>query len=143
MLHNLLFATVLIGTTVFVHMIGLMAVSNGASRLAGMLPLDRRHTHMLAMALAALGIFAVLGAQIWIWTAAYLALGIFPDIESALYFSIATFCTLGYGDIVPPVGWRVFSAHEGVNGFLLIGWSTAYLIALGIRIGPFGAGEHC
>ena len=36
MLHNLLFATVLIGTTVFVHMIGLMAVSNGASRLAGM-----------------------------------------------------------------------------------------------------------
>jgi hypothetical protein len=25
---------------------------------------------------------------------------------------------------------------------LLIGWSTAYLIAAGTRIGPFKAGEH-
>lgn len=142
MLHNLLLGTLLIGTTVVIHMVGLMAVSHGASRLAGMLPLDRRHTHMLAMATVALGIFGVLGVQIWIWTAAYLALGVFAEVESALYFSITTFCTLGYGDVVPPQGWRVFSALEGVNGFLLIGWSTAYLIALGIRIGPFGAGEH-
>jgi hypothetical protein len=31
---------------------------------------------------------------------------------------------------------------EGVNGFLLIGWSTAYLVTAGTRIGPFTRGEH-
>ena len=29
-----------------------------------------------------------------------------------------------------------------LNGVMLIGWSTAYLIAAGIRIGPFRSGEH-
>ncbi|WP_292396152.1 hypothetical protein [Mesorhizobium sp.] len=36
----------------------------------------------------------------------------------------------------------MLAALEGVSGFLLIGWSTAYLIAAGTRIGPFKTGEH-
>ncbi len=36
----------------------------------------------------------------------------------------------------------MLSALQGINGFLLIGWSTAYLVAAGIRIGPFRSGEH-
>jgi hypothetical protein len=36
----------------------------------------------------------------------------------------------------------MLAALEGINGFLLIGWSTAYLIAAGIRVGPFRSGEH-
>ena len=33
-------------------------------------------------------------------------------------------------------------AQSTLNGFLLIGWSMAYLVAAGIRIGPFRPGEH-
>jgi hypothetical protein len=36
----------------------------------------------------------------------------------------------------------MLAALEGVNGFLLVGWSTVYLIAAGTWIGPFKAGEH-
>jgi hypothetical protein len=36
----------------------------------------------------------------------------------------------------------MLAALEGVNDFLLIGWSTAYLIAAGMRVGPFKSGEH-
>ncbi|UCI16210.1 potassium channel family protein (plasmid) [Mesorhizobium sp. B2-1-1] len=46
-------------------------------------------------------------------------------------FSTITFSTVGYGDIVPALAWRVLAALECVNGFLLIGWSTACLIAAG------------
>ena len=72
----------------------------------------------------------------------YILIGAFQDFPSALYFSTITFSTVGYGDLVPDVHWRLFAALEGVNGFLLIGWSTAYLIAAGTRIGPFRTGEH-
>ncbi|MEO3387497.1 potassium channel family protein [Mesorhizobium sp. CAU 1741] len=142
MLHNLAFGTGMIAATVVVHMVGLMMVTSLTQRVTRGLGLERRHAHMLAMVLVALGIFAVLGVEIWMWVGAYLALGLFPDLDTALYFSITTFCTLGYGDVVPPAEWRVFAALEGVNGFLMIGWSTAYLIAAGIRIGPFKPGEH-
>jgi hypothetical protein len=64
------------------------------------------------------------------------------DLESSLYFSTETFSTLGYGDITPLPRWRLFAALEAVNGFLLIGWSTAYLVAASTRHGPFRIGEH-
>jgi len=38
--------------------------------------------------------------------------------------------------------WRVLAALEGVNGFLLVGWSTVYLIAAEPGSAPFKAGEH-
>ena len=34
------------------------------------------------------------------------------------------------------------SALEAINGFILLGWSTAYLVAASTRHGPFRLGEH-
>ncbi|WP_199223221.1 hypothetical protein [Oricola cellulosilytica] len=31
---------------------------------------------------------------------------------------------------------------ESINSLLLIGWSTACLIAASIRVGPFNSGKH-
>ena len=64
------------------------------------------------------------------------------NFGTVLYFAAASVLTVGYGDVVPAHGWRVLAALEGINGFLLIGWSTAYLIAAGTRVGPFRVGEH-
>ena len=69
-------------------------------------------------------IFGVLTVEIWLWAACYLALGIAAEFETALYFSTATFATVGYGDIVAGEDWRLLTALEGINGFILIGWST-------------------
>ncbi|TGQ73905.1 two pore domain potassium channel family protein, partial [Mesorhizobium sp. M8A.F.Ca.ET.207.01.1.1] len=89
-----------------------------------------------------MGLFAIMTTEVWLWAGVYRQLEILPDFETALYFSTITFSTVGYGDVVPAHGWRVLAAVEGVNGFLLIGWSTAYLIAAGTRVGPFRVGEH-
>lgn len=44
----------------------------------------------------------------------------------ALYYSAATYSTLGFGDVVPRGALRLVSVIEGVNGLMLIGWSVAH-----------------
>jgi len=39
--------------------------------------------------------------EVSIWAAAYLVHGALSDVETALYFSMVTFTTLGYGDMTP------------------------------------------
>jgi len=81
-----------------------------------------------------LGLVAVHTVEIWLYACAYLAVGALPDFESALYFSTASFTTLGYGDVVLDKAWRLVGAIEGANGLLLFGWSTAFLISLTSRM---------
>ncbi len=94
------------------------------------------------MVTTVLGLFFVHTVEIWAWAFVYLSLGVVPSLEASLYFSTTTFSTVGYGDMVLPHSWRLLGALEGVNGFLLIGWSTAYLVAASTRHGPFRIGEH-
>jgi Ion channel len=43
------------------------------------------------------------------------------DGESALYFSIVTWTTLGYGDFTPPPELRLIAAAEALVGYLFFG----------------------
>ena len=140
---NLAMGTLVIGATVLVHTVGLIILSR-AMILA--INWSRLHRHALgktfALVTAVLGLFFIHTVEVWIWALVFVAVGVVPVFEDALYFSTVTFSTIGYGDILPPPGWRLFCALEGINGFLLIGWSTAYLVAASTRHGPFRAGEH-
>lgn len=142
MIANLLVGTVLITITVVVHTFGLIAVTRLIGPTTDMFRLQGRRSHIVAMLVAVIGVFGVLTVEIWLWAVSYYVLGVVGDFETSLYFSTATFATVGYGDIVASGGWRLLTSFEGVSGFLLIGWSTAYLVAAGIRVGPFRAGEH-
>ncbi|TWI21723.1 ion channel [Mesorhizobium tianshanense] len=142
MVLNLLIGTVVISLTVLIHTFGLIAVTHIMGHLVARFRMHGRRSRTVAMISVVMGLFAVMTTEVWLWAGLYLVLDIFADFETALYFSTITFSTVGYGDIVPAHGWRVLAALEGVNGFLLIGWSTAYLVAAGTRIGPFKAGEH-
>ena len=62
-----------------------------------------------------------------IWAGAYLWVGAFPELEPALYFSLVTFTTLGFGDVVLESPWRILSAMEAINGVMMLGWTTAML----------------
>ena len=67
--------------------------------------------------------------EVAIWAATYLAEGAITGIEKALYFSMVTFTTLGYGDIVLGEGWRLLASFEAANGIILFGWTTALIFA--------------
>jgi voltage-gated potassium channel Kch len=142
MILNLCIGTIVISLTVVIHTFGLIAITHVTARLGALFRMHGRRSRILAMISVVMGLFAVMTAEVWLWGGIYRLLGIFSDFETALYFSTITFSTVGYGDVVPAHDWRVLAALEGINGFLLIGWSTAYLIAAGTRVGPFRVGEH-
>lgn len=142
MLINLGVGAFMISLTVFIHTWGLMAVTHIMGWFIGRFRLNGHRSRVLAMNSVVIGIFLVLTVEVWLWAACYTLLGVVADFPTALYFSTITFSTVGYGDVVPEHSWRLLAALEGVDGFLLIGWSTAYLIAAGIRVGPFRSGEH-
>jgi hypothetical protein len=81
-----------------------------------------------------LGLVAIHSVEIWLYAAAFWAIGAVGDFETALYFSTVTFTTLGYGDIVLEGNWRLFGAIEAGNGLILFGWSTAFLLSVTSRL---------
>jgi hypothetical protein len=144
MAQNLLAGTVLVALTVLIHTVGLLMLA----RLTP--PLARRlgfHNHdwgrSLVMTGSVLGLFLLHTVEVWLWAAAYFWLAAVKDFPGALDLSTAMFSTLGYdgAEMLSP-DWRLLSALEGINGFLLIGWSTAYLIGAATRHGPFDRSRH-
>lgn len=51
----------------------------------------------------------------------------FPE---AVYFSMVTFTSLGYGDITLHAGWRALSGLEAMVGITVFGLTTALLFAV-------------
>jgi voltage-gated potassium channel len=76
----------------------------------------------------ALCVFLLHAAEIAIFAAFYVAADILPRFDDALYFSAASYSTLGTTDLALPETWRLVGAIEGVAGFLLLGWSTAFFV---------------
>ena len=61
------------------------------------------------------------------WSLVLQAFGVFGDFEAALYFSMISFTTVGYGDVIPPDQWRLLAGFISIDGFLLFGLNTAFL----------------
>ena len=138
MLANLLAGTIMVIVTVIVHGVGLLTLS---ATLSGVIARYEPHLSLagtvVTMVLTVLGLFFLHTIEIWAWAVAYLALGALPNMPDALFFSTLSFSTLGAEAISADPEWQLFGSFEGVNGFLLIGWSTAYLIPAWTRYGPF------
>lgn len=81
-----------------------------------------------------MGLFVMHALQIWLYALAYVQIASFADFETALYFSTSSFTTVGYGEIFMEPPWRIVSAIQSANGFLLLGWSTVFLISVLSRL---------
>ena len=68
-------------------------------------------------------------AQVAIWALLFQVLGEFPSFAEAFYHSAVNFSTLGYGDIVMSEKHKLLGPLESINGVLMIGLSTAALMA--------------
>ena len=83
---------------------------------------------ILVLCVAAVWIMVQVTAGVWLWALAMLALGVFDAIEPAVYFSLVAFTTLGFGDVLLPVEWRLLGGLAAANGLLNIGLVTALLV---------------
>lgn len=96
-------------------------------------PRPGSHSIGLTLVIALAFIVVAHTMQAWVWAAAWVFTDAIEDWNTAVYFSLVSYSTLGYGDIVLGPGLRVFGAFSAVTGILAFGVSTAYLVALTAR----------
>ncbi|EEW24115.1 ion channel [Rhodobacter ferrooxidans] len=88
-----------------------------------------------------LWVLLVVTTGVWIWAFAFWSLGAFPTLEESVYFSLVTYTTLGFGDLLLPNEWRLLAGLASTNGFLNFGMLTATFVeALRVvRLGQMAA----
>src|SRR5215510_6292740 len=70
-----------------------------------------------------LGIISLHVAEASLWALLYYSRNLFSNYETSLYFSLVSFASIGYGDVLLPQRWRLVGALEGISGILLCGVS--------------------
>jgi len=139
MLMQLSVSTVMVFVTVIFHGFGLALLGRA---LRGEAQVERMH-HIPALSLRTVfftlclvvAIFVLHGIEIWVYAALYLMIGAIPTLETSVYFSTISYAGIGFDDRYIDPAWRLVAAIEGINGFLLLGWSTAFFVALVSRLG--------
>jgi len=130
MLSELLIAFGIVAICVVIHVGGIAIF---AQFLIDRFPLESLNTIMRQGVLLIL-VFAVVITlhliETGIWATFYYLYGLFETYETALYFSLGTYSTIGYGDVVLPDRWRLLGGIEGISGVLLCGLSAAFIFAV-------------
>ncbi len=142
--HQLVLGTAIITASVVFHVSGLLALARVLRSLgapSGAAP--RRPQILLMLIVMVLGIIAVHTVEAWVWALVYLSLGEFVELAPALYFSVTTSTTLGYGDITLSEQWQLLATFEAMGGLILFGASTAFLLGFMSRLfDPPDQGTH-
>lgn len=131
-LHHQIFWGSLFLIISLIVLVGLLAVAapvleNVSKRIA------RRRMMVRVAALfsvAAVAILTALTIQIWLWAAVWVVYDVLPDWNTSIYFSLVTFTSVGYGDIVLGPETRIFGTFGAVTGMLSFGLSTAFLVTV-------------
>lgn len=135
MILQLLLGTAVISGTVLIQVLFISTSMKVLTRFGHWL-VSPAKTYKTTIVLVALVLWMVAGLSIsaWLWAAVFLLAGVFETLEPALYFSIVTFTTLGYGDVTLEPGWRLLGSLAAVNGLIIVGLITAYLVEAISRI---------
>jgi voltage-gated potassium channel Kch len=135
MLMQIVYAIALVFGTVFIHAACTVLVlawlhSVGAHHRALRTPLTRASVMVALVLLMSAAAFL----ESMLWAGLYVMVGALATMSEALYFSLVTFTTLGYGDITLHEPWRMLAAFQAANGILMFGWTTAIIVAVAQRV---------
>jgi hypothetical protein len=84
----------------------------------------------LPLSVLTVWMFLAIVLEAWLWALLYLfspLISSLPDMETAFYFSMVTFTTLGFGDVVLTGSWRTLASIQAANGVIIFGWTTALI----------------
>lgn len=134
MLLNMMIAALLMVITTAVHASGMLLVVRVVLSPEALARHRRQLMHLYSVAGVVLLMFLVSVIEVLVWSVTYLWLGAIEGIEQATYFSMVTFTTLGYGEIVLTEQWRLLASFEAANGIIMFGWTTAIVLAVVQRV---------
>jgi hypothetical protein len=140
MLLNVFIAVLLLVTTTAIHA-GAMLLALRIAQVAK----KRNMTgfRVLRVSCIVLLMFVTSVMEVLVWAVAYLKLNAIEGLEQAVYFSMVTFTTLGYGDVLLDERWRLLASFEAANGIIMFGWTTAIVMAVVHRIFIAEKGKDC
>jgi hypothetical protein len=127
-------AALLMVVTTVIHASGMLLVV----RVVLTKDVQSRHRkklmHLFSVGGVVLLMFFVSVIEVLVWSVTYLWLDALEGFEEATYFSMVTFTTLGYGEIVLDEQWRLLASFEAANGIIMFGWTTAIVLAVVQRV---------
>lgn len=131
MLRGLIVSLFLVSACAVIHTFGLVMLGDWLIRHP--LRLEQklsilRHSRLLIAVFAVITLLHLV--ETLVWAIFYERLGHFSDFETSWYFSVGSYTTIGYGDVVLPAKWRLLGGIEGINGVLLCGLSGAFLFVI-------------
>lgn len=129
-MNVLLSALGLTAVTVLVHCFGTHLSLACSNKIAIGQAKIRWHLLNLIMVTAIVILLLTHFLEVVLWAAFYYAWGLLPDLPTATYYSMTSYSTVGYGDVLLPVPWRLLGPTEAVVGVLMLGWSTATIVAI-------------
>jgi hypothetical protein len=129
MIAAMIASVILVGATLLIHYEALRITSDLLPRLN--MPPRWRIVFVVFAAFAAHTI------EVWVFAIAYyvfvdlLHLGHFagdmaPGLFELVYFSVVTYTSLGFGDMLPVGPLRLLVGVEALAGLLMIGWSASF-----------------
>ena len=131
MLKELLVAFAIVAVCLLLHVVTIVFLADWLLDQR-----DKRHEqigtfgYMFLLIASFTVIFILHLVEVCIWGVFFFARSLFPDFETSIYFSITSYTTIGFGDVVLPRAWRMLGGIEGITGVLLCGLSTAFVFAI-------------
>ena len=122
----------LIAATVVIHSFGLGLIYERVSVILKGSGKSRTSYSLSALIVGGTVLLATIlhGVEASIWTAAYLWLGALHDAKSATLYSLDAMTTYGHSDIKLEFRWQLMGPLEALDGWILFGLTTAFLIAI-------------
>ena len=135
MLIQLAVGAILVCITVFVTVGFIATATMVLARLRKWMVSGRWFLKLvLSLSAVVLWMLSALTVSVWIWAGAFMVLDQFSTLEESVYFSVVSFTTLGFGDVVIGEDWRLLSGIIAANGLILFSLVTAFLIEFIVQV---------
>src|SRR5262249_57746497 len=120
----------LLVTCVIVQSAGMLALIHWLARVRLILesPSTPRRVALLLRLFLAIVLLHLI--QVGLWAVVFWAARLLPNLETALYFSLESYTTIGFADVVLGPGWRAMAGIESLAPNRLNVWSTAPVLSV-------------
>jgi Ion channel len=127
---QLLAALLLAASNVLIHSLGSYSIFRWIVHVLRKHPVPTLLQAWSMMVRLVVALLVLHAMEVAVWAQFYLSRHCFSDAETAYYYSLTSYTTLGYGDVLLSRPWRIMGGLEAMVGVLMFGWSTAALVSL-------------
>ncbi len=122
----------LILLTVMMHALGLLFVQLFVVQKLEKALLEVRFRIRFPIIISTVVLFVTMlhGAEASVWAGVYRMLGALPDETSAMLYSLSAITSYGHAGLYLLPRWQLMGALEALNGVMLFGLTTAFLLTV-------------